>query len=140
MNSSLAKKLKLKPKQQIALINSPHGYLSLLRSSTADLEVSEKLNGKFEWIQVFVQNKLELQSILPQIKKVIQPDGIAWISYPKQSSKITSDLNRDRLLEILLKSELKIITLVSIDNSWSAFSVRPYRQGEARQRKSMSRI
>jgi len=56
-----------------------------------------------------------------------------WISYPKGSSKRQTDLTRDRGWEPLEGSELMWLSLVSVDDTWSAFGLRPYKPGEARQ-------
>lgn len=52
---------------------------------------------------------------------------------PKGSSKIQTDLTRDKGWGEVQKLSLKWINLVSIDETWSAFSMRPYREGEERQ-------
>ena len=48
-------------------------------------------------------------------------------------SKIQTDLTRDKGWESLSKLDLKWITLISVDETWSAFALRPYKPGEARQ-------
>ena len=56
-----------------------------------------------------------------------------WISFPKGTSKIQTDLTRDKGWEILQELELKWIHLVSVNETWSAFALRPYREGEEKQ-------
>jgi hypothetical protein len=56
-----------------------------------------------------------------------------WISFPKGSSKIQTDLTRDKGWESLQTLDLKWITLVSVNETWSAFALRPYREGEEKQ-------
>jgi hypothetical protein len=62
-------------------------------------------------------------------------DGpLDWIHvYPKGSSKRQTDLTRDRGWEPLEGSDLMWLSLVSVDDTWSAFGLRPYKPGEARQ-------
>lgn len=64
----------------------------------------------------------------------MKPESLLWISFPKGSSKIQTDLTRDKGWEALREVDLKWINLISVDDTWSAFSLRPYRPGEARQR------
>ena len=52
---------------------------------------------------------------------------------PKGSSKIQTDLTRDKGWDVLQGLNLKWLTLVSVDDTWSAFALRPYRAGEPRQ-------
>jgi hypothetical protein len=47
-------------------------------------------------------------------------DGILWISYQKISAKQDGDLNRDILRELLAEHNLKAVSLISINDVWSA--------------------
>ena len=128
--SPLAKKLKLKPGLKAAVLNAPDGYLKELKH---DPDISTKLNGKFDWIQIFAKNKTELDSFAPKAVSALKPDSILWLSFPKGTSKIQTDLTRDKGWEILQKLDLKWITLVSVNENWSAFALRPYKEGEKKQ-------
>ena len=131
--SPLAKKLKLKSGSRAAVAGAPPGYLEQL-APPADVEVSETLNGgPFDWIQVFVRTSAELAAIVKPLTAAIAPTGHIWISYPNGSSKLQTDLTRDKGWEPLAGSDLMWLSLVSVDGVWSAFGLRPYKQGEARQ-------
>lgn len=129
---SLAHKMKLRPSHRAALIAAPSGYLKELAPLPDKVEVSDQLKGKFDWIQIFVKTKAELDKLVPRAVRTLKPESIIWISFPKGSSKIQTDLTRDKGWEILKKTDLKWITLISVDEMWSAFGLRPYRSGEAR--------
>ena len=128
--SSLAKKLKLKPGASAAVINTPENYLQELRH---DNEVSQSLKGRFDWIQIFVKNKAELDTLAPKAAKALKPESMLWISFPKGTSKIQTDLTRDKGWERLQALDLKWITLVSVNETWSAFALRPYKEGDKKQ-------
>lgn len=55
-----------------------------------------------------------------------------WISFPKGSSGIQTDLTRDKGWEGVSRFELKWVTLVSVNEVWSAFALRPFKPGEDR--------
>ncbi len=128
--SALAKKMKLKSNLKAAVINAPEDYVETLRHDTA---LSPTLKGKFDWIQIFVRNKAELDELAPKAAKALRPDSMLWISFPKGSSRIQTDLTRDKGWESLQALDLKWITLVSVNETWSAFALRPYREGEEKQ-------
>jgi hypothetical protein len=128
--SDLAKKIKLKPGSKAAVIHPPENYLQELGH---DMEISSSLRGKFDWIQIFVKNKAELDSLAPQAAEALKPESMLWITFPKGSSKIQTDLTRDKGWDEVRKLGLKWINLVSINETWSAFSMRPYKEGEKRQ-------
>jgi len=123
---SLEKKLKLTGRKKPAVVNAPPNY---------DLGVAAaaKLAGKHDWIQLFVRNKAELEKTIAKVAAALEPDAMLWISFPKGSSKIQTDLTRDKGWDVLPKLDLKWVTLVSVDDTWSAFGLRPYKPGEARQ-------
>ena len=130
-NPSLAKKMKRKSDGRAAILNAPTGYEA---SSFPELErAATTLSGQFDWIQIFVQNKAELDKVAPKAAKALKADSILWISFPKGSSKIQTDLTRDKGWDILRTLDLKWITLISVNDTWSAFSLRPYKPGEVRQ-------
>jgi hypothetical protein len=129
----LAKKLKLKPGTRAAVVNAPPGYLEQLVPPD-DVEISETLDGgPFDWIQVFVRTSAQLAAIVDPLSEAIAPTGHIWISYPKGSSKLQTDLTRDKGWEPLAGRDLMWLSLVSLDGVWSAFGLRPYKQGETRQ-------
>ena len=125
--SPLAKKMKLKSGARAAVVRAPKDYVDTLRHDTA---LSPTLNGKFDWIQIFVRNKAELDELGPKAAKALKPESMLWISFPKGTSKIQTDLTRDKGWESLQALDLKWITLVSVNETWSAFALRPYREGE----------
>ena len=123
--------MKRKAEGRAAILNAPRGYES---EFFAGLEpASGRLSGRFDWIQIFVQNKAELDKLAPKAVRALKADSILWVSFPKGSSKVQTDLTRDKGWDILGTLDLKWITLISVNETWSAFGLRPYKPGEARQ-------
>ena len=128
--SDLAKKIKLKPGTKAAIIHAPASYLDELQH---DAEISSTLRGKFDWIQIFVRNKAELDELAPKAANALKPESVLWITFPKGTSRIQTDLTRDKGWDEVQKLSLKWINLVSINETWSAFSMRPYKEGEKKE-------
>lgn len=133
MAASLADKLKLKAGMRAALVNAPEGLAQALAPLPSGVDLSTMLDGQFDWIQVFVRNTTELAAVSPKLAATLRPASLLWIAFPKGTSKIQTDLTRDKGWEALQALDLKWINLVSVDDTWSAFSLRPYRPGEERQ-------
>lgn len=85
------------------------------------------------WILLFAADRAALEAPLPPVATALDDPGILWIAYPKGSSKMQSDLTRDAGWESVEAADLMWLGLVSIDPTWSAFSLRHNRPGEARQ-------
>jgi len=72
-----------------------------------------------------VKNSEELNRFVSVAIQQVKHDGLLWICYPKGSSKVQTDLNRDVLSEMVEQFGWKSVTLVSLDNVWSAMRFRP---------------
>jgi hypothetical protein len=131
--NALAKKPKLKSGQRAAILNAPEGYLKQLSPLPDGVELLDHVEGQVDWAQLFVKNKAELDQMAPQVIAALKPESLLWISFPKGTSKIQTDLSRDTGWDTIQQAGLKWIILVSVNDTWSAFAVRPYKSGEKRQ-------
>jgi hypothetical protein len=111
----LAKKLKLKPGLSAAVLGGPADYLERL-GSPEGVQAVTALEGPLDWIQVFVRNSAELAEIVGPLTSALSPTGLAWVSYPKGSSKMQTDLTRDRGWEPI-DGQLMWLSLVSVDET-----------------------
>lgn len=59
---------------------------------------------------------------------VLTHDGIFWISYPKGTSKVKTDLNRDILWKLVEKHGLEGVAMVSVEEVRSALHFRPAKE------------
>jgi len=132
--SALARKLKLKPGARAVIVNAPEGYLKELGPLPTGVKVEDKLTSQFDWVQIFVRDKADLDQLLPRVVAALKPDSTLWISFPKGMSKIQTDFTRDKGWDALKKTDLKWVTLVAVNDTWSGFGLRPYKPGEARQK------
>lgn len=101
--------MKLKPGQRVALINAPAGVTML-----------NDLSGSFDWVQIFVKNTAELDTLTPLAVRALKPESLLWVSFPKGTSKIQTDLTRDKGWDTLQKAGLKWLNLISVNDTWSA--------------------
>ena len=72
--------------------------------------------------------------MVPRLVKALAPESLLWISFPKGTSGIQTDLTRDKGWDALKSVDLKWVTLISVNDTWSAFCLRPYKPGEAKQK------
>src|SRR5690606_18459382 len=124
-NSALVKKLQIKPNQRMVVVNAPAGYLEDLGSLPAGVELSTRPEGQYDAVQLFVQNRAQLEELFPAALRALKEDGLFWIAYPKQSSAMETDLNRDEGWEAVYKAGLRAVSSVAIDDTWSAVRLRP---------------
>jgi hypothetical protein len=128
VDTSLVKKLGIKPKQRLIMLNAPDGYAEHIRSvlpADVELVTSPSPAGNFDIVIQFVLNKAEVEKDTPVAIELVKPGGRLWLSYPKQSSKVPTDINRDILWKVFPNSEWRPVTQISIDEVWSALRFRP---------------
>ena len=131
--SPLPKKMKLRPGNRALILNAPEGYRRELEPLPEGVELAEQLRGKFDWIQLFVRAEAELKALGHKAIAAMSAESMLWISFPKGSSKIQTDLTRDKGWSSLQHVDLKWVNLVSVNATWSAFALRTYKPGEAKQ-------
>ena len=131
--AAIARKTKLATAERPAVLDGGPGGLSDALTTAIGRPVADRLGGKHDWILVFAADRASLESQLPAVSDALESPGTLWIAYPKGSSKRQTDLTRDKGWESLKESDLMWLSLISIDDEWSAFSLRKYKAGEARQ-------
>jgi hypothetical protein len=126
MANELAKKLLLHKAKRILILNQPVGYIERLQGELTDNpELFTEPTGDVDLVHLFVKDSEELKQWLGVTLRSVQHDGLIWVSYPKKSSKMKSDLNRDILVSLLHEVGHEGVSLISIDDTWSAMRVRP---------------
>lgn len=86
--SSLIKKLGIKPGQKILILNAPEGYMQTLGTLPEGAETETKAEGKYDFVLVFVHNKADVDNYATTAIQPLKPGGLLWFSYPKKSSKV----------------------------------------------------
>lgn len=123
--SGLAKKLLIHKAERKLVLHPPEGYLDAIKAEGAGPVELDEPEGRYDWIHLFVRSSKELAEYMPQVLDALTPDGYLWVSYPKKSSGVDSDLSRDILWELMKSYGRRPVTQVSIDQTWSALRFRP---------------
>ena len=84
-------------------------------------ESSEPVN----LIQLFVTSRSELEAQLEDLKPALIPGGLLWVTYPKGTSRIKVDINRDTINHYARSIGLQGVAMISIDDTWSALRLKP---------------
>jgi hypothetical protein len=123
MSAGLASKLLIKPDARVLLLNAPIGYAKKLEPLPAGATVIDKRGGPANVVIAFVRDSAELKRFAPSFG-ALEEDAILWVCYPKGGTKAGTDLNRDILHAAMEKHELAGVSLVAVDDTWSAMRFR----------------
>ena len=124
-DAALLKKLLVKPGMRVLVLNAPNGYLARLEPLPDGTSLSTRPNDVFDMAQLFVAQKAELDAAWPTVQAAVKPGGVVWLAYPKLSSKVKSDMTRDRGWETVRAAGWEPVTQIAIDDIWSALRFRP---------------
>ena len=118
----LDKKLGIKPGFNIKLINAPEYYFNLFNELPADLYFNVD-DGANDLIHFFTKQESELIALLPALKDRIKLSGMIWVSWPKKSSKVVTDITEDTIRNLALKIGLVDIKVCAVDEIWSGLKL-----------------
>lgn len=114
---------KLKFKDKAVILNAPADIAKEIGEPRFATSFDKKVKS-FNTL-VFVNNKQELLNFLNKQLKNIEPDSVLWFAYPKGTSKIKTDINRDSIRTLGEEFNMTTVTAISIDDTWSALRFRP---------------
>lgn len=123
--TTLARKLQIRSGQRILIINAPPGYIEHLAPLPQGTEIFQTPEGWFDLVHLFARNIAELEGSASVAIEAAGYDGLLWISYPKKSSEVETDLSRDVGWDVVTGAGLRPVTQVSVDDTWSALRFRP---------------
>jgi len=116
---SLGEKLGIKPGIKLAILSAPEGYEKTLGELPADVHVASSQDSPLDFVQFFTRDRQALEKQFPALKQALAPDGQLWISWPKGSSKVETDLNENVVREIGLQNGLVDVKVIAVDEVWS---------------------
>ena len=130
MATSISGKLRIKPKDVLLTLNAPADFKKDLWPLPTGVTISTNIKN-YQQVHWFVLNKAQMEKEMDKVLKMVTGDITCWIYYPKGTSKIQSDLTRDKGWEKLLKhDELSWISLISFNDTWSTFAFRLKNEAE----------
>ncbi len=131
MANSIVDKLRIKPKSTLLTLNALANFKKSLQPLPAGVKITdigkeypkEPVVNQVHW---FVFNKAQMEKEMSKVMKLVNPEVIVWVYYPKGTSKIQTDLTRDKGWDCLLAESDKLtwINLISFDDTWSVFGFR----------------
>lgn len=106
-------KLAADAKAAVHFVNAPPEVLKELNAKTT------KANDKLDFAMLFVKSQAELHKQFPALAKRLAPAGMLWVSWPKKTSGIATDLTEDVIRDSGLKSGLVDVKVCAVTDIWS---------------------
>ena len=103
---------------------APKGYVDLL-ALPPDVNVNwaARPSEAICLVHLFTDSKSALKTRLQRFRKLIAPDGAIWVSWPKKSSGVETDITEDVVREVALPIGLVDIKVCAVDETWSGLKL-----------------
>ncbi len=123
----LPKKLGLKDGQVVAFVGLPHG-LGALASVGAYIHTDlvedwSELGERYDYIHLFTKSAATIRAATVALADKIKPDGMIWMSWPKQASKVATDVTGTLVREQALQTRLVDVKICALDDVWSGMKL-----------------
>jgi hypothetical protein len=128
----LPQKLGIKPGHAVALVGAPEQFESVTLGRLPDgVMVSAQARGALDVIVFFTRRRSELARRVKRLADLVAPDGTVWIAWPKQSSKLDTDITEDTIRDVALPLGLVDNKVCAIDETWSGLRLVIRRENRA---------
>jgi hypothetical protein len=115
----LPKKLGFKPGFRVCLLNSPPEVRAELQPALADCRIARDLKKPVDFAMAFTKSEKDLSEKFEQIMQSLAPAGMFWVSWPKKSSGVATDLTENIVREIGLAAGLVDVKVCAVTEVWS---------------------
>ena len=114
----LVKKLGIKPGFNILFVNAPSGYANELELPE-DVTINSRSGKRIDFAQLFVKSEKELKAKFSGYAKRLNTSGMLWVSWPKKSSGVATDVSEGTVRAIGLAAGLVDVKICAVDEVWS---------------------
>jgi hypothetical protein len=121
--TSLPQKLGIKPGLSVVTINAPTNYRRLLGTIPVGVTFSDRLRSDSSFVHVFIKKRSELEKRLSDLREKITDTGTVWVSWPKRSSGVLSDVTEDVVRAVALPLGFVDVKVCAIDETWSGLKL-----------------
>lgn len=115
----LVKKLGLTEGLVIFVEGPPPDYFDWISPLPKRISVKQKLAGELDFIHLFVDRVTAFEREFLKTKKHLKKNGMLWVSWPKKSSKVPTDLDENIIREFGLLQGLVDVKVCAVDETWS---------------------
>jgi len=115
----VVQKLGIKPGFCIFVDGAPSAYGNIVGKLPAGVTVKAGLKPPLHMVHVFVVQAAGLAGKLRRYRAAIVPDGMIWVSWPKKSSGVATDLTETVVRDTALPLGLVDIKVCAVDDIWS---------------------
>ena len=115
----LPKKLGIKPQFRVLLLELPAKVKAELKDALAACWIAKDGTGPLDFAMIFAKSSADLKTKFPQVAKQLAPAGMLWVSWPKKTSGLATDLTENDVRRIGLETGLVDVKVCAVNEIWS---------------------
>ncbi|HTS86476.1 MAG TPA: hypothetical protein VMG61_15320 [Usitatibacter sp.] len=119
----LAQKLGFKPPMTVLTIEAPAGYRGWLEGLAPGVDFTTRMAKPVAAAHVFVTRAAALRKEAVRLRKALEPAGFVWISWPKKSSGVATDVTEDTIREVALPLGFVDVKVCAVTDTWSGLKL-----------------
>jgi hypothetical protein len=119
----LAKKLGIAEGTRVAVRGAPKNYVRFFDPVPSGVVFENKVSSLTDIVHVFADRRAALKKQLETLRKIIKPDGVVWVSWPKKASGIATDITEDTIREVALPLGFVDIKVCAVSEVWSGLKL-----------------
>lgn len=119
----LAKKLGIGEGSIALVVNAPRGYRKLLQPLPPAVRFVSRLDSAVDVVHLFTKKRAELERALVAYRKKLEPQAAVWVSWPKQSAKLPSEVTENVIREVALPLGFVDVKVCAVDAVWSGLKL-----------------
>ena len=124
----LAKKLSLKDGMRVWWDGVPESAREEIAAEGLVLDLLNNPEAPIDEAHVFVTERGDLERTLTHLLPLLDPAGMIWVSWPKQASKLPTDITEDVIRDVCLPMGLVDVKVCAVDATWSGLKLVVRRQ------------
>ena len=124
----LAQKLGIKPAMTVIAIGPPANYRKLLGKVANDIRLSDRVKDNSPFIHFFTTRRSELEKPLMRLRSKIADTGAVWVSWPKKSAGVATDVTEDVIRAVALPLGFVDVKVCAVDETWSGLKLMVRRE------------
>ncbi len=119
----LASKLGIKPGYSLLVVGAPGEYEGLLRPLPEGVAFTQDASARTDLVHFFSANKSDLSKALKKYRAKLKPSSTVWVSWPKKSSKVPTDITEDTVREVALPLGFVDVKVCAVTEVWSGLKL-----------------
>ncbi len=119
----LAAKLGIGPGADVLALNAPAGYAQWLAPLPEGARIVLRANAATRLVHLFSTDRTQLAAALKSQREHLPSDAVLWVSWPKRSAKVATDITEDTIRELALPLGWVDVKVCAVSEVWSGLKL-----------------